>query len=124
MIKEKYNALSKPVKASFWFALCSFAQKGISFITAPIFTRLMSAEQYGMFSLYQSWDSVIIVFATLNLSYQVFNNGLVKYEDDQEGYTSSMLGLSNACTTILLGLYLIFRIRSTLSQGLARRCFS
>lgn len=123
MIKEKYNALSKPVKASFWFALCSFAQKGISFITVPIFTRLMSAEQYGMFSLYQSWDSVIIVFATLNLSYQVFNNGLVKYEDDQEGYTSSMLGLSNACTTILLGLYLIFQDQVNAFTGLSTSLF-
>lgn len=123
MIREKYNELSKPVKASFWFTVCSFIQKGISFITVPIFTRLMSAEQYGAFTLYQSWDSVIIVFATLNLSYQVFNNGLVKYKDDQDGYTASMLGLSNACTTILLVLYLIFQDRINAFTGLSTPLF-
>lgn len=105
----KYRRLSAPVRASLWFTICSFVQKGISFITVPIFTRLMTTEQYGMYSLFLSWDSVVIVFATLNLSYQVFNNGLVKYEDDRDGYTSSMLGLSNVCTTLLLALYLLFR---------------
>ena len=123
MIREKYNALSKPVRASFWFTICSFVQKGISFITVPIFTRLMSAEQYGTFSLYQSWDSVLIVFATLNLSYQVFNNGLVKYEDDQDGYTASMLGLSNACTTVLLVLYLFFHRWANTLTGLSTPLF-
>lgn len=123
MIREKYNALSKPVRASFWFTICSFVQKGISFITVPIFTRLMSAEQYGTFSLYQSWDSVLIVFATLNLSYQVFNNGLVKYENDQDGYTASMLGLSNACTTVLLVLYLFFHRWVNTLTGLSTPLF-
>lgn len=106
-IKKKYASLSAPIKASLWFTVCSFVQKGISFITVPIFTRLMTTEQYGMYSLYLSWDSVIIVFATLNLSYQVFNNGLIKYETDRDGYTTSMLGLSNVCTTVLLVLYLL-----------------
>ena len=123
MIREKYNSLSKPVRASFWFTVCSFVQKGISFITVPIFTRLMSAEQYGTFSLYQSWDSVIIVFATLNLSYQVFNNGLVKFEDDRDGYTSSMLGLSNFCTTVLLCLYLVFQDWVNAVSGLSTPLF-
>lgn len=83
----------------------------------------MSAEQYGMFSLYQSWDSVIIVFATLNLSYQVFNNGLVKYEDDQDGYTSAMLGLSNLCTTVLFVLYWIFHVKINEFTGLTTPLF-
>lgn len=122
-LKTKYENLSSPIRASFWFTVCSFVQKGISFITVPIFTRLMSAAQYGTFSLYQSWDSVVIVFATLNLSYQVFNNGLVKFEDDRDGYTSSMLGLSNVCTTALLLLYLIFQAQVNSVSGLSTPLF-
>ena len=123
LIRKRYKALSIQVKASLWFTVCSFIQKGISLITVPVLTRLMSAEQYGVFSLYQSWDSVIVVFATLNLSYQVFNNGLVKYEDDQDGYTSSMLGLSNACTTILMFIYLMFQDRINAFTGLTTPLF-
>lgn len=107
-IKRSYDHLSNPVKASFWFTVCSVIQKGISLITVPFFTRLMTPEQYGQYSLYLSWDSIIIVFATLNLSYQVFNNGLLKYRDNQDEYTSAMLGLSNFCTTLLLIPYLLF----------------
>lgn len=122
-IKDMYASLGAPVRASLWFTFCSFVQKGISLITVPIFTRLMSAEQYGLYSLYLSWDSVIVVFATLNLSYQVFNNGLVKYEGDRDGYTTSMLGLSNACTTALLALYLAARDWVNAATGLTTPLF-
>lgn len=47
-------------------------------------------------------------FATLNLSNQIFNNGMVKYEKDQDGYTTAMLGLSNFATVLVFMLYLIF----------------
>ncbi|MBM6775483.1 oligosaccharide flippase family protein [Olsenella profusa] len=122
-LKEKYLSLGAPIRASLWFTICSFVQKGISFITVPIFTRLMSAEQYGMYSLYLSWDSVLIIFATLNLSYQVFNNGLVRFERDRDGYTTSMLGLSNVCTTVLLVLYLVFRGWVNAATGLSTLLF-
>lgn len=122
-IRLKYSNLSAPVKASLWFTVCSFVQRGISFVTVPIFTRLMTAEEYGMYSLYLSWDSVLIVFATLNLSYQVFNNGLVRFERDRDGYTTSMLGLSNVCTTVLLALYLVCRDWVNAATGLTTPLF-
>ena len=46
-ITSKYRSLSVQAKAALWFTICSFLQKGISFITVPIFTRLMSTEEYG-----------------------------------------------------------------------------
>ena len=45
-ITSKYRSLSVQAKAALWFTICSFLQKGISFITVPIFTRLMSTEEY------------------------------------------------------------------------------
>lgn len=47
---EKYHSLNVEVKAILWFTVCSFMQKGISFITVPIFTRLMTLKQYGQFT--------------------------------------------------------------------------
>ncbi len=43
-ITSKYCSLSVQAKAALWFTICSFLQKGISFITVPIFTRLMSTR--------------------------------------------------------------------------------
>lgn len=122
-VKRAYSSMGAPLRASLWFTVCSFVQKGISFITVPLFTRLMTTDQYGLWSMYMSWDSIIIVFATLNLSYQVFNNGLMRYENDRDGYTTSMLGLSNLCTTVLLVLYLIFRDWVNAVSGLSTPLF-
>ncbi len=102
-----YNNLNIGVKASFWFTFCNFFQKGISMLSIPIFTRLMNTEQYGMYSVYQSWYSILTIIVTLNLFAGVYNRGLVKYEDDRNGFTSSMLGLSFLATLVFFIVYLL-----------------
>lgn len=81
---QKYKDMPIAVKASFWFVLCSLFQKGISFILTPFYTRLLTPEQYGYFSVYQSWLTIVATFATLNLSYSVINNCLNKAKNEEE----------------------------------------
>ena len=69
------------MKASFWFLVCAFLQKGISFITTPLFTRLLLTEEYGKFSVFMSWISIATVFVSLNLFASVYTQGLVKFKD-------------------------------------------
>lgn len=104
---NKYRSFPLPVKASFWFAVCSFLQKGISMITMPIFTRLLTTEEYGVYTVYQSWFSLISIFATLNLSAGVFYNGMIKYDNDRDGFTSSMQTLSTVSTLLLFFVFII-----------------
>lgn len=103
---SKYKNLSAPVKASVWFTICSFFQKGISFITVPIFTRLMTTEQYGVFSVYNSWYSILSIVATLNLSAGVYNNCMTKFPEDRKCVTSTFQGLSTTVTAVLFIIYL------------------
>lgn len=105
---ERYKKIPIPVKASFWFVFCSILQKGISLITVPIFTRLLSAEQYGQFNVYQSWLSIVTAFATLNLFWGQFNVGLVKFEKDRDSYISSVQFLTTCITAGVLIIYLLF----------------
>lgn len=106
---NKYKSIPVAAKASLWFAVCSIVQKGISLITIPLFTRLLTTEQYGEFSVYQSWYQIINVFATLNLSLGVFNNGMTKYPAERSKYMSAMQGLSTVVTTLLFCVYLPFK---------------
>lgn len=101
----KYRKLSVPMKASLWFAICNILQKGIQFITVPMFTRLMSASDYGRYSVFLSWYQIISIFATLNMWNYVLNNGMLKFENDRTGYLSSLQGLSGM---ISFGLFLIY----------------
>lgn len=105
----KYQNLSAPVKAAFWFTVCSILQKGIALLSTPIFTRLLTTSQYGVYTIYQSWYSIVTIFATLSLAGGVYNNGLTKYPEDKLRFTSSLQGLSTTVTTILFLIY-IFNI--------------
>ena len=40
-IIEMYRGIPIQAKASIWFVLCSVVQKGLAFLTTPIFTRIM-----------------------------------------------------------------------------------
>lgn len=99
--------MPEPAKASFWFMICTVLQKGISMVTMPIFTRIMSPEQYGVVSVYNAWYGILAIFATLNLSAGVFNKGMIKYETDKPNYVSSMLGLAGTATILIGIIYLI-----------------
>ena len=65
-IKEKYGALSLPVKASLWYTVCNVINKGLALLSTPIFTRIMTEEQYGTFSVFQSWYSILIIWKAEN----------------------------------------------------------
>lgn len=105
---QRYKNLPAAIKASGWFAICSILQKAIQFITIPLFTRLLSTEEYGQYTLYQSWFTLFSIFATLNLSAGVFNNGMLKYGDKRDEYTSSMQGLSILATVVVSVIYVLF----------------
>lgn len=103
-----YSRIPVQVKASIWFAICSILQKSLSIITVPIFTRLMTTEQYGYYTTYISWYNLLLVFTSLNLFLGVFNNAMMKFKDDKAGYISSMQGLTFIITSIFFLFYLFF----------------
>ena len=105
---QKYNSITVQAKAAFWFTMCSFLQKGISFVTVPIFTRLMSTEQYGTYSMYLSWLQVFTVISTLYIYHGVTDNAMSKFDNDRDRYISSMQGLTVCITTVVMMLTFIF----------------
>jgi len=107
-LTRKYRNLSEVKKATIWITACSFLQRGISFITVPIFTRLLSTSEYGAFSVYQSWETVAIYLVTLGVTYGGFNNGMIRYSDDKEGYTSSVMGLVLSVSLLWIGVSFVF----------------
>ena len=107
-ILEKYKKMSVVSKATLWFMISSFIQKGLSFVVTPIFTRLLTQEQYGLYSVFSSWLQILAIISTFRLDYSVFNKGMSKYPDKRDEYTSSMLGVTTIITTIMLIGYLIF----------------
>ncbi len=107
-IKTHVESLSPAAKASFWFVVANVVLKGISFITTPIFTRLLNVSDYGITSIFVTWEGVISIFATLVLAGGVYNVAMTKYEQDIDRFTSCMLGLTALCSISVYTVCIIF----------------
>lgn len=105
LIFNKYSSLSTHTKAALWFVACSFLQKGISFITVPIFTRLLSTEQYGTYTVYLSWLQVMTIFTSLYMYNGVFDNAMAKFKEDRDRYISAMQGLTIVIWAVVLVIF-------------------
>ena len=104
----KYQNLPITAKASLWFLLCSFLQKGIAVITTPIFTRLLTPSEYGQIAAFISWYSVIGVIVSLNLASGVYTAAMVKFKNERIVLASSYQGLTLFLCLLWLFIYLLF----------------
>ena len=104
-LRKQYNKMSPAVRNSVWFTFCNFLQRGLSFLTVPVFTRLLTTEEYGICNVYFAWFEVFVLFTSLKIPYEGLNNGLIRYEEDKDGYTSSVMGLVMSLTAVMFGIY-------------------
>ena len=99
-LRQKYQALSLPVKATIWFTACNFILKGIGFFTGPIFTRLLPEEEYGVLSVIISYEQLILILATWEIHLGAYQKGIFKYKDDVDFFTTATQALSNIITVL------------------------
>lgn len=108
-IFEKYNNMSKEVKASTAYTICNILTKCLSFITLPLFTRMMTTEEYGLSTVYASTAAIVVIFTSLQLPYGTLNTAMIKFKDDREGYLSTICSISFVLTILYFGVCLLFK---------------
>lgn len=109
-IKYKYLNLSLATKATIWAFVASMIQKGISVISTPIFTRILSTEQYAQYTIYQSWHEIFIIFISLNVFNYATYTGLTKYSDDRENFISSAQSVISILSILIFIIYSIIHL--------------
>ena len=105
---EKYRSIPIELKASVAYTICNVLVNSVAIITIPLFTRLLTTEQYGQFSIYQSWLSIMTIFLSLNLPYGSFNTAMVKFENDRDRYISSVEVICITLSALFMMIYLPF----------------
>ena len=85
--------LNNSVKIGTLYLVGNIFNKAIAFITIPIFTRLLTTEEYGIVNTYTSWASILMVIVGLSLGNSV-RNAFVDYKNDLDAYMSSIFTLS------------------------------
>jgi O-antigen/teichoic acid export membrane protein len=112
-IWKKINNLPVTVKASYWFLICGVLQKGLTLITTPIFTRLMTTSEYGLFSVYISWNSILTIMVSFNLASGVYLRGLVKFEEDKNSFANSLYSLALIIFGFWVSAFFLFKKQFT-----------
>lgn len=97
---------SKLVKSSVWYTISNILVKGLSFISIPIFTRLMTKEEFGLFNNFNSWLSIFMIIGTLSLSSSLLS-ARFDFKDKFDSYILSIITLGSM---ISLALYIIIRL--------------
>lgn len=87
---------NKIVKASIWYTLSSFLLKGIGFITTPIFSRILTQEEYGIVNNFNAWLAIIAIIGTLSLS-----ASLVRARFDYKEELNSFIKSNLLCGTLV-----------------------
>ena len=87
------NQNKKALLSGFWYTSSNILVKSLTFITTPIFTRLLSQEEYGAFSNYASWTSILIILTTLNVESTLIS-AKFDYKERLNQYILSVLCLS------------------------------
>lgn len=99
---KKINKMTDGQKAAIAYMFASLIQQGISFLITPIFTRLLTTEEFGTITVYNSWVDMIGTLAMLSLSSGIFNVGMIDFSKNRDTFTSALLGLSNIATVLTM----------------------
>ena len=83
---EKNNSAAK---ASIGYTIGNTLIRGLSFLTLPIFTRLMSTADYGLFTTYVAYESIIAIVVGLAL-HSSLKNAKIEYKDKLDEYVSTI----------------------------------
>ena len=101
-LSNKINEMSDGQKAAIAYMFASLIQQGISFLITPLFTRLLTTEEFGTITVYNSWVDMIGTLAMLSLSSGIFNVGMIDFSKNRDSFTSALLGLSNIATVLTM----------------------
>lgn len=78
----------KILKAGLGYTIGNYFLKGLSFLTIPIFTRLLNIEDYGIYNTFIAYESIFFVIIGFAI-HSSFKNAKYKYKDKYEEYVSS-----------------------------------
>lgn len=80
----------KVIKAGIGYTIGNYLLKGLTFLTLPIFTRLMSKSDFGIYNTYFAYEAIVAILIGLAL-HSSLKNGKYKFKEDFKEYISSII---------------------------------
>lgn len=76
--------------ASALYLFATLFNKGIAFLTVPIFTRLLSTSDYGIVTTYNSWVEMLTVGLSLAL-YMAIRTAFVDFQHEKKSFLNTVI---------------------------------
>ena len=77
-------------KASTCYLIGNIFNKGIAFLTVPIFTRILSTSDYGIVTTYNSWIGIVSMLLGFAL-HMAIRSSFIDYREKVDEYLTSTL---------------------------------
>ena len=107
----------RALQAGTVYVVCQLLVRGVSFLATPIYTRLLTPEQYGQIRVYDAWLLLLVPVLSLCL-YRSVERAKYDYRDKFSAYASSILVLS----FIVLGVFTVMMLLlGNVLQGLLKQ---
>lgn len=98
---------SKALKSGAWYLMSNMIMKAMALITTPIFTRLMTKEEFGDYSNFLVWSHIAVILVTMKMEASLIS-AKFDYEGRLSQYNLSILVLTFCSTLVWLMMLWIF----------------
>lgn len=92
-LEVKRGDSSLAIKSGFWYVVSTFLTKGIAFLTMPFFTRIMTKGDYGEFTNFANWISLLLIITSFEM-YNTLNRAYYDFKEKYNDYVSSVTYVS------------------------------
>ena len=117
--QKKTHKLRLPVRSSLSFLALMSLGRASTFLVTPIFTRLLTPDEYALTPLYYTWLSVFTTLATLDLTGSILLSGLARHKDEGDRFLASATSLTLTTASVTFLLVLLFYRQITALTGLS-----
>lgn len=80
----------KVVKSGIVYTICNFFTKSIFFLTVPLFTRLMTKSEFGLFNDFLSIQEIMVIIVSLNMEASLIS-AKYKFNEKYDEYVFSVI---------------------------------
>lgn len=98
---------NKAVKAGLGYTVGNIFIKGINFITLPLFSRLLTTEEFGIYNVFASYEAILYVIVGFAIHSSIRSANL-EFNGQIKKYTASVSLIYLMNTTVMLILAVIF----------------
>lgn len=122
-VSKPERSQNRVLKAGLGYTIGNYLLKGLSFFTIPVFTRLLTTQDYGKYNVFLSYENIIFVLIGFAI-HSSYKNARYKYGLCSEGAEKGKDYYSYVSSTILLvlcnmiGWLLFVNLFSELLEGL------